>query len=117
MLLKGIAEIKEVIMGAVEAQGIEIHKGDVVIFYPSWLDILKEETRDAARYYSAEPRLRIRSAQYLTTSVLLRLAAILGDFSLFHSKKASAFLKLPTPNNLARCLHSGEYGDRKPCAG
>ena len=80
-------------MGTLEAQCIEIHKVDVVIFNLGWLDLLNEETRDAARYGAVEPGLRIRSAEYLMPSVLLRLAAILGDSGLFHSKNASAFLK------------------------
>ena len=80
-------------MGNVEAQGIEIYIGHVVIFNSVRRDLQKEETRDTARYGSTEPSLKITGTQYVTTSVLSPLAAILGDFTLFHSKKASALLK------------------------
>lgn len=53
-------------MGAAEAQGVEIRKGDVVLFHSGWLDLLKEETRDAARYGATEPGLGMTGAQYLT---------------------------------------------------
>ena len=66
MLPEGTAYTKEAIMGAAEAQGVEIRKGDVVLFHSGWLDLLKEETRDAARYGATEPGLGMTGAQYLT---------------------------------------------------
>jgi kynurenine formamidase len=63
-------------MGAAEAQGVEIRKGDVVLFHSGWLDLLKEETRDAARYGAAEPGLGMTGAQYLTD---IGVVAVGGD--------------------------------------
>jgi kynurenine formamidase len=76
MLSEGTAYTKEAIMGAAEAQGVEIRKGDVVLFHSGWLDLLKEETRDAARYGAAEPGLGMSGAQYLTD---IGVVAVGGD--------------------------------------
>ena len=52
-------------MAAADQQGVEIREGDVVLFHSGWLDLLKEETRDAARYGSVEPGLGKTGAEYL----------------------------------------------------
>jgi len=65
MLTEGTAYTREDIMAAAEAQGVEIREGDVVLFHSGWLDLLKEETRDAARYGSVEPGLGKTGAEYL----------------------------------------------------
>jgi kynurenine formamidase len=65
MLDEGTAYTREDIMAAAEQQGVEIREGDVVLFHSGWLDLLKEETRDAARYGSVEPGLGKTGAEYL----------------------------------------------------
>lgn len=65
MLSEGTAYTREDIMAAAEAQGVEIREGDVVLFHSGWLDLLKEETRDAERYGSVEPGLGKTGAEYL----------------------------------------------------
>ena len=66
MLDTGTAYTKEAIIAAAEAQGVEIRKGDFVLFHSGWLDLLKEGARDTARYSSAEPGLGMSWAQYLS---------------------------------------------------
>ena len=46
-------------MRTVEAQGIELHIGHVIIFNSVWLDLFKEETHDTARFDSTEPSPKI----------------------------------------------------------
>ncbi|MGR3454657.1 cyclase family protein [Pseudooceanicola sp.] len=65
MLSEGTAYTREDIIAAAEAQGVEIREGDVVLFHSGWLDLLKEETRDAQRYGSVEPGLGKTGAEYL----------------------------------------------------
>ncbi len=65
MLDEGTAYTREDIMAAADQQGVEIREGDVVLFHSGWLDLLKEETRDAARYGSVEPGLGKTGAEYL----------------------------------------------------
>ena len=65
MLDEGTAYTREDIIAAADAQGVEIREGDVVLFHSGWLDLLKEETRDATRYSTAEPGLGLTGAEYL----------------------------------------------------
>ena len=62
---EGTAYTEDDIKAAAEAQGVEIREGDVVLFHSGWLDLLKEGTRDAARYGSVEPGLGKSGAEYL----------------------------------------------------
>ncbi|WP_240789432.1 cyclase family protein [Pseudooceanicola onchidii] len=65
ILDEGTAYTREDITAAAEQQGVEIREGDVVLFHSGWLDLLKEETRDATRYGSVEPGLGKTGAEYL----------------------------------------------------
>ena len=80
-------------MGAAEAQGVEIRKGDVVLFHSGWLDLLKEETRDAARCGAAEPGLGMTGAQYLTDIGVVAVGGDTWGLVLFPLKKGSGCLR------------------------
>lgn len=62
---EGTAYTKEDIQAAAEAQGVEIHEGDTVLFHSGWLDLLDGENQDHDRYVSVEPGLGITGAEYL----------------------------------------------------
>ncbi|MGR3374578.1 cyclase family protein [Pseudooceanicola nanhaiensis] len=75
MLSEGTAYTREDIIAAAEAQGTEIREGDVVLFHSGWLDLLKEETRDAERYGSVEPGLGKTGAEYLAEIGVMAVGA------------------------------------------
>ncbi|WP_432690847.1 cyclase family protein [Pseudooceanicola sp. C21-150M6] len=75
ILDEGTAYTREDIMSAAEQQGVEIREGDVVLFHSGWLDLLKEETRDAARYGSVEPGLGLTGAEYLAEIGVIAIGA------------------------------------------
>ncbi len=62
---EGTPYTKEDIIAAAEAQGVEIRRGDVVLFHSGWLNLLDGETPDHARYVSSEPGLGLSGAEYL----------------------------------------------------
>nr|WP_269584110.1 cyclase family protein [Roseibium sp. Sym1] len=62
---EGTAYTKDDIMAAAKAQGVELKKGDVVLFHSGWLDLLDGETPDHDRYVKVEPGLGISGAEYL----------------------------------------------------
>ncbi|WP_040609981.1 cyclase family protein [Pseudooceanicola batsensis] len=72
---EGTAYTREDIMEAAESQGVEIREGDVVLFHSGWLDLLKEETRDAQRYGSVEPGLGKTGAEYLAEIGVIAVGA------------------------------------------
>eukprot|EP00903_Cladosiphon_okamuranus_P017161 g15806.t1 len=75
IVTEGTAYTRDDIMAAAEAQGVEIREGDVVLFHSGWLDLLKEETRDAARYGSVEPGLGKSGAEYLAEIGVVAIGA------------------------------------------
>ena len=62
---EGTAYTKEDIIAVAEAQGVELKKGDTVLFHSGWLDLLDGENPDHERYVSVEPGLGISGAEYL----------------------------------------------------
>lgn len=72
---EGTAYTEADIKAAAEAQGVEIREGDVVLFHSGWLDLLKEGTRDAARYGSVEPGLGKSGAEYLAGIGVIAIGA------------------------------------------
>jgi kynurenine formamidase len=62
---EGTAYTKDDIVAAAKAQGVELKKGDVVLFHSGWLDLLDGETPDHDRYVKVEPGLGISGAEYL----------------------------------------------------
>ncbi|OWU85357.1 polyketide cyclase [Oceanicola sp. 22II-s10i] len=75
ILDEGTAYTREDITAAAEQQGVEIRDGDVVLFHSGWLDLLKEETRDAKRYGSVEPGLGKTGAEYLVEKGVIAIGA------------------------------------------
>ncbi|MGO1120721.1 cyclase family protein [Rhodovibrionaceae bacterium A322] len=62
---EGTPYTKEDIQAAAKQQGVEIRKGDVVLFHSNWLELLDGENQDHDRYVSVEPGLGISGAEYL----------------------------------------------------
>jgi hypothetical protein len=57
---------------ALEKQGIEIRKGDVVLFYTGWMSLVG---KDDARYIKAEPGLGKEGAEYLAGKEVMAVGA------------------------------------------
>ncbi|MEP1472977.1 MAG: cyclase family protein [Halieaceae bacterium] len=62
MLAEGVAFNESEIRGAASAQGVEIGKGDVVIFHTGWQALA---SADPQRFLQGEPGLDVEGAQYL----------------------------------------------------
>ncbi|MGH1370186.1 MAG: cyclase family protein [Geminicoccales bacterium] len=62
---EGTAYTKEDIIAVAKAQGVELKKGDTVLFHSGWLNLLDGENQDHERYVSVEPGLGITGAEYL----------------------------------------------------
>ena len=75
MVTEGTPYTKEDIVAAAQKQGVEIRRGDVVLFHSGWLNLLDEGTRDAARYGSSEPGLGKSGAEYLAEIEVLAVGA------------------------------------------
>jgi kynurenine formamidase len=74
MLTEGTAFNRADIEAAMKRQGIKsIEKGDVVLFYTGWLNLIGKEDK---RYGSVEPGLGVEGARYLAS---LGVAAVGAD--------------------------------------
>jgi len=76
---EGTPYTKEDIIGAAKKQGVEIRKGDIVLFHSGWLNLLdgKDGTKkDHKRYGSVEPGLGKTGAAYLISK---EVVAVGGD--------------------------------------
>ena len=62
MLTEGVAFNESEIRGAATAQGVEIGKGDVVIFHTGWQALA---SADPPRFLQGEPGLDVEGAEYL----------------------------------------------------
>ena len=68
LLKEGTPYTREDIMGAAKKQGVELRKGDVVLFHSGWLNLLDGADgtkKDLKRYVSTEPGLGKTGAEYL----------------------------------------------------
>ncbi len=72
---EGTPYTREDIIGAAEKQGVEIQKGDVVLFHSGWLNLLDGENQDHKRYGSAEPGLGKTGAEYLIEKEIVAVGA------------------------------------------
>lgn len=72
---EGTAYTKEDIEAAAKAQGVEIRKGDVVLFHSGWLNLLDGENQDHKRYVSVEPGLGITGAEHLAEKEVVAVGA------------------------------------------
>ncbi len=76
---EGTPYTKEAIIGAAKKQGVEIRKGDVVLFHSGWLNLLDGKNgtkKDPKRWGSAEPGLGKSGAAYLISK---QVVAVGGD--------------------------------------
>lgn len=62
---EGTPYTREDIMAAADAQGVELRKGDTVLFHSGWLNLLDGSEEDRNRYVSVEPGLGNSGADYL----------------------------------------------------
>jgi kynurenine formamidase len=72
MLAEGTAFNSKEIRAAAKAQGVEIRKGDVVLFHTGWLNLVGE---DNERFAQAEPGLGVDGAQYLAEQGVVAVGA------------------------------------------
>ena len=72
---EGTPYTKEDVQGAAKKQGVEIRKGDVVLFHSGWLELLDGEKPDHQRYVSVEPGLGITGAEYLASKEVVAVGA------------------------------------------
>jgi kynurenine formamidase len=63
---------KKEIDAALQKQGLEIKKGDVVLFYTGWLSLVG---KDDKRYISAEPGLGKEGAEYLVSKEVVAIGS------------------------------------------
>ena len=73
---EGTPYTREAIEAAMEAQGVEIREGDVVLFHSGWLNLLDGESPDPERYVSVEPGLGLSGAEMLAE---IGVVAVGGD--------------------------------------
>jgi len=69
---------KKDIIGAAKKQGVEIRKGDIVLFHSGWLNLLdgKDGTKkNLKRYGSVEPGLGKSGAEYLVSKEVVAVGA------------------------------------------
>jgi kynurenine formamidase len=62
ILPTGTAFNRKEIVAAAKKQGVEIRKGDVVLFHTGWLNVAED---DKARFMAGEPGLGLDGARYL----------------------------------------------------
>ena len=62
---EGTAYTRADIIAAAEAQGVELRRGDTVLFHSGWLNLLDGPAEDRERYVSVEPGLGNSGAEYL----------------------------------------------------
>lgn len=76
MVEEGTPYTREDILGAAERQGVEIRRGDVVLFHSGWLDLLEGDEADLERFGSSQPGLGKTGAEYLIEQ---EVVAVGGD--------------------------------------
>lgn len=76
MVEEGRPYTREDVIGAAEKQGVEIRKGDVVLFHSGWLDLLDGQNPDPERFGTSEPGLGKTGAEYLIEK---EVVAVGGD--------------------------------------
>lgn len=62
---EGTPYTREDIIAAASTQGVDLRKGDTVLFHSGWLNLLDGENPDHPRYVSVEPGLGNSGAEYL----------------------------------------------------
>jgi len=75
LVKEGTPYTREDIIGAAKKQGVEIKKGDVVLFHSGWLNLLDGPKPDHKRYVSTEPGLGKTGAEYLVEKDVVAVGA------------------------------------------
>ena len=71
-LPEGTAFNRKEIEAAARKQGVQLEKGDVVLFHTGWLDVA---TSDPKRYMSGQPGLGLEGARYLAALGVVAVGA------------------------------------------
>lgn len=66
---------RDEIVGAANAQGVTIRKGDVVIFHTGWLKLAAGNAEDRERYRTLNPGLGVSGAWYLARNEVIAVGA------------------------------------------
>lgn len=66
---------KEEITGAAQAQGVELRKGDVVIFHTGWLKLAVDTPEERTRFLTLNPGLGVSGAWYLARKGVVAVGA------------------------------------------
>jgi len=72
MLLEGHAYTREDVIACEQKQGIQIERGDVVLFHSGWMNLMDS---DPARFGKAEPGLGVSGAKYLVEKDVIAVGA------------------------------------------
>ena len=75
IIKEGTPYTQQDIEGAASKQGVEISKGDVVLFHSGWLNLLDGPKQDHKRYGSTEPGLGKTGAEYLVSKDVMAVGA------------------------------------------
>ena len=75
LVQEGTPYTREDIIGAAEKQGVEIRKGDTVLFHSGWLNLIDGPAPDPKRYGSTEPGLGKTGAEYLVSLEVMAVGA------------------------------------------
>ena len=87
---EGTAFNKKEIDAALEKQGIQIQKGDVVLFHTGWLALVG---KDNERYNKAEPGVGKEGAEYLVSKEVMAVGADTWGVEVIPFEQGSASLK------------------------
>jgi hypothetical protein len=98
---------KKEIDDALAKQGLQIKKGDVVLFHTGWQEMA---SKDAKAFMAGEPGLGKEGAEYLVSKEVVAIGADQWGLEVIPFEKGVALLR-SAPNSLAaeRHLHFGEY--------
>ncbi len=75
IIKEGTPYTREDIEGAEKKQGVEIRKGDVVLFHSGWLNLLDGAKPDPKRFGAVEPGLGKTGAEYLVEKEIVAVGA------------------------------------------
>ncbi len=88
---EGTAFNKKEIDAALEKQGLEIKKGDVILFYTGWMSL---SDSDGARYIKAEPGLGKEGAEYLVGKEPVAIGADTWGLEVLPFEKGSGVFEI-----------------------
>lgn len=96
-----LADVK----AAMDAQGVDIREGDVVLFHSGWLDLVDGDAPDHDRYAASEPGIGLEVAEYLVSKGVVAVGA--DTWGLEVSPYTDPDMLIPVHQFLL--AHSGTY--------